>query len=62
MPIVEIHMLEGRDATAKEELVKRVTDAVCASLGVQREQVRIIIREMRKEDYAVGGTLWSQRT
>ncbi|EHM10730.1 4-oxalocrotonate tautomerase family enzyme [Thermanaerovibrio velox DSM 12556] len=62
MPIVEIHMLQGRDLKAKQELVQRVTDAVCVSLGVQREQVRIIIREMKDEDYAAGGVLWSERT
>jgi 4-oxalocrotonate tautomerase len=62
MPIVEIHMLQGRDLKAKQELVQRVTDAVCVSLGVKREQVRIIIREMKEEDYAVGGVLWSERT
>lgn len=57
MPIIEVHMLEGRTIEQKRELVGQVTEAVCRSLGSRPEQVRIILSEMPKEDYAIAGTL-----
>ncbi len=57
MPIIEVHLLEGRTLEQKRELVTQVTGAVCRSVGVQPEQVRIILSEMPKEDYAVAGKL-----
>lgn len=55
MPIVQIHLLEGRSREIKEHLVKRVTAAICESLGSKEEQVRIILSEMSGQDYAIGG-------
>ena len=61
MPIIEVHMLEGRTLEQKRELVGQVTEAVCRTLGARPEQVRIILSEMPKEDYAVAGTLACDR-
>lgn len=60
MPIVTIHMMEGRDSKTREELARRVTEAICQSLGVEPQQVRIILQEMKTDNYAVGGVLWSR--
>lgn len=57
MPIILINMYKGRTMEKKRNLVKAVTDAVEESLGVKRSDVRIILREMDKEDYAIAGTL-----
>ena len=57
MPIVQIHLVEGRDDEKKRLLVKRVTEAVASSLEIPDGAVRIILSEMAKNHYAVGGTL-----
>jgi 4-oxalocrotonate tautomerase len=55
MPIVRIEILEGRPASVKAELQRRVTDAVVASLGVQPAQVRVLLYEIPPAHWAVGG-------
>jgi 4-oxalocrotonate tautomerase len=57
MPIVQIHLLEGRDNEKKRQLVAEVTKAICSTLGAPPEKVRIILSEMADNHYAVGGTL-----
>jgi 4-oxalocrotonate tautomerase len=50
-------MFEGRTIDQKRKLVAEMTDAVVKSLGVTPEDVRIILQEMAKHDYAIGGKL-----
>lgn len=57
MPIVQIHLLEGRDDNKKRALVKEVTKAIETTLGTPPEKIRIILSEMPYENYAVGGVL-----
>jgi len=57
MPIVEITLVEGRDPAAKRRLVEKVTDAIVDSIAAPRESVRIILREIPGEHFAVGGVL-----
>jgi 4-oxalocrotonate tautomerase len=57
MPIIEIHLLEGRDIEKKRKLVAGVTDVVCQTLGSKPEQVRVILSDMARHDYAIGGVL-----
>lgn len=55
MPIVFVYMLEGRGLEQKRSMVKGITDAIVSSLGVKPEQVRVVVREIRKEDLWVAG-------
>ena len=55
MPIVRIEMLQGRTPKVKNELISRVTDAIAATLGVDPEQVRVLLYELPPEHWAVGG-------
>ena len=57
MPMVQIEIIEGRTADQKRAMAKEVTDAIVHSLGVKPDAVRIIIRDMKKENFAVGGKL-----
>jgi len=52
MPIVEIHLLEGRNVEQKRKLVKEVTDAICRSVDVKPDAVRIIIDDMPLTNFA----------
>jgi 4-oxalocrotonate tautomerase len=62
MPIIQIHLLEGRDSEKKRALVTKVTEAVCTALGSAPEQVRIILNDMARHDYAIGGVLVADDT
>ncbi len=55
MPIVRIELLQGRAPKVKNELIARVTDAVVTSLGVDPEQVRVLLYELPPEHWAVSG-------
>lgn len=57
MPIVHVHMLEGRDIEKKRLLAKKLTDVIIEVCGSPADQVRVILSDMALEDYAVGGVL-----
>jgi 4-oxalocrotonate tautomerase len=57
MPIIQVNMFEGRTMDQKRKLVANMTDAVVKSLDVKPEDVRIILQEMAKHDYAIAGLL-----
>lgn len=55
MPIVEITLIEGRSDEAKTRLCAEVTDAVISAIAAPREAVRVILREVPAQHFAVGG-------
>jgi 4-oxalocrotonate tautomerase len=55
MPIIVAHILEGRDAETKAHLIRNITEAVVQALGAPAESVRVIISEMAKDEYGIGG-------
>ncbi|MBL0387228.1 2-hydroxymuconate tautomerase family protein [Tumebacillus sp. ITR2] len=57
MPFVHIEMVEGRTVEQKRELAKRVTEAVAEITNVPADRVHVFFNDMKKEDYANGGTL-----
>jgi len=59
MPVVEIHMLEGRTLEQKRQLVKLLTEALVESLGVKAEDVTILIDDVLRHNASVGGKLAS---
>lgn len=61
MPIIQVHMIEGRSLEQKRKLVSDMTKVVVDDLGVKAEDVKIILQEMAKQHYSVGGTLFSDK-
>ena len=57
MPIVTVNIKEGRTVEQKREMARRVTQAICETLNAKPAAVRIIINEMKDENFAIGGTL-----
>ncbi|MBL0175151.1 MAG: 2-hydroxymuconate tautomerase family protein [Ignavibacteria bacterium] len=55
MPIIIAHILEGRPKELKAALIRNITEAVVSTLDVQADQVRVIINEMQKDQYGIGG-------
>jgi 4-oxalocrotonate tautomerase len=61
MPIIEMHLLEGRTTEQKRKAAAAITAALVDSLGVQPESVRILITEHGFEDFSVGGKTAGER-
>ena len=59
MPILQIHLIEGRTIEQKRALVEKVTQAVCETVNVTPEHVKIILLDMARHDYATAGILKS---
>ena len=57
MPVVTIHMERGRPIEMKGTLSDAVTKAVKVALDVPPEWVTIIIDEVERENWVVGGRL-----
>jgi len=55
MPIVQISMIQGRTAEKKEELIKKVTDAIVDALQISKDRVHITLNELPKENLGHGG-------
>ena len=59
MPLVTIKMFEGRTDEQKKALVEKVT--VAETTGASTESVTIVIEEMTRNHYAVGGKRFSDQ-
>jgi 4-oxalocrotonate tautomerase len=61
MPTINVQLFEGRTPDQKRAFAKTVTEATCLTLGVPAESVVIIIQEVKAENWATGGKLWSDK-
>lgn len=55
MPIAQLHILEGRTDEQKEALISEVTQAIMKALDAPQQSVRVIITEMPKQHFGIGG-------
>lgn len=55
MPIVQISLVQGRTPAKKEELIKKVTDAIVETLQISKDRVHIVLNELPKENVGDGG-------
>ena len=60
MPTYHIEMFEGRTPEQKKKLVAEVTRVTGEVLGGSAESVDIIINEVKRDNWATGGKLWSE--
>jgi len=56
MPIAQIQILEGRSTDQVRTLMRSVTVAIVESLGVKAENVRVIVTEVSKDHWGIGGS------
>ncbi len=61
MPFVNVKMLQGRSKEQKLQLVKAVTDALSGICGAKPEGTMVVIEEVERENWSVGGVLISDR-
>jgi len=60
-PLVTIEIWEGRNVKEKRKLVKTVTEAVTDSIKCPKEAVIVIIRDVPKCNWGMGGELASDK-
>ncbi len=56
MPFVRIDLWKGRDRETKKELIKKITSAVVDAIDCPIEAVQVIINEVEKDNWGIGGT------
>ena len=60
MPTYHIEMFEGRTPEQKKKLVEEITRVTVEVLGGSPESVDIIISDIKRDNWATGGRLWSE--
>ncbi|GGE58628.1 4-oxalocrotonate tautomerase [Paenalcaligenes hominis] len=61
MPLITVELFAGRDTDTKRKFVERVTAEACDVLGCKPEAVHVIFKDIKREDWATGGVLWSDK-
>jgi 4-oxalocrotonate tautomerase len=60
MPTYHIEMLEGRTIEQKKKLVEEITRVSVEVLGGKPDSVDILITDVKRENWATGGVLWTE--
>lgn len=60
MPTFNVQLFEGRSAEQKRAFVKAITEVTCQTLECGPESVDIVIQEVKRENWATAGKLWSE--
>ena len=61
MPVITITTVEGRTLQEKQSMITVVTEAVERIMQKDRAVIRVIINEMRPENYALAGITFNDR-
>jgi 4-oxalocrotonate tautomerase len=61
MPLIEVHLLEGRTADQKKALLTAVTKAVHESIGAPVDTIRVWIEEFPRTDYMAAGVWYAEK-
>ncbi|MHA6250795.1 4-oxalocrotonate tautomerase [Oceanobacillus sp. CAU 1775] len=56
MPLVNIQILEGRSEEKINSLMENVAKTISESLGAPKQNVRVIVTEIPKTHWSIGGT------
>jgi 4-oxalocrotonate tautomerase len=60
MPTYHIEMMEGRTVEQKKQLVEAITRVSVEILGGTPDAVDILITDIKRENWATGGRLWTE--
>ncbi len=55
MPVIQVHIMEGRNDEQKENLIHELTQAAVKALDAPEQAVRVMITEMPKQHFGIGG-------
>jgi 4-oxalocrotonate tautomerase len=59
MPTIHVEMFEGRTLDQRRKLAKELTEGTCRALGCPADAVQIILTDIKKENWAEAGKLFS---
>ncbi len=62
MPTMHIELFEGRSPEKKRELVEAHTRETCRVLECEPAAVDIVLIDVKRENWATGGVMWSERS
>jgi 4-oxalocrotonate tautomerase len=55
MPFAQIYLMEGRSDEQKAAVIEKVTDALIEAVGAPRETVRVLVLDVPKGQWGIGG-------
>ena len=55
MPFAQIYILEGRTEAQKRAVIEKVTQALVEAIGAPKENVRVWIHDVPKENWGIAG-------
>ncbi len=55
MPFAQIFLLEGRTEEQKRAVIEKVTEALIGAVGAPKENVRVWIQDVPKENWGIAG-------
>ena len=55
MPFAQIYMIEGRTEAQKKAVIEKVTQALHEAVGAPKENVRVWIHDVPKENWGIAG-------
>ena len=61
MPLIQIHLAEGRTKEQKKELMTGITDLTEKVIGAPRDSIRGWINEFPDTDYMAAGELLKEK-
>ena len=61
MPLIHVELFEGRAPDVKREFVAAITRETCRVLKCEPAAVTIVLRDVKKSDWAAGGVIWSEK-
>ena len=56
MPVVRIDLWKGREKETKKELIEKITSTVVDVIDCPSEAVHVVINEVDKDNWGIGGT------
>lgn len=60
MPVVNVSLWKGRDLETKEKIIEGITK-VFTDLGIPADEVTVILNEIPKENWGIGGEQASKK-
>ena len=60
MPTYRVEMMEGRTLEQKKKLVEAITRVSVEILGSTPDAVDMLITDVKRENWATGGKLWTE--
>jgi 4-oxalocrotonate tautomerase len=61
MPTLHVELFEGRTKEQKAALAKELTEACVRVLGSKPDGVDVLFVDIKKDNWATGGQLWSDK-